>query len=184
MSLDKIFSKKLILRKIEEKDIELITKWSNSKESSGKYLSMEQYSPEDCLRKFENNYFWNDNSKTFIIELLGGESVGTVHYWTKPEKKKILNLCVKIASVDFRGKGYGYEAQKILIINLFTRKLCDLIEMYTDIDNIVEQRCLAKLGFEFIESLTYRDRDIDRLGVLYRLTVEKYNELINYRIPE
>ncbi|MCP3927028.1 MAG: GNAT family N-acetyltransferase [Desulfobacterales bacterium] len=182
--MKKIFSKKLILRMIEEKDLPLIVKWSNSKVATGEYLSMEQYSPDDCLKKFENNYFWNDNSKTFIIELLNGKPIGTIHYWAKPDKKKIVNICVKITSVGFRGKGYGYEAQKILILNLFTRMWCELIEMYTDIDNIIEQGCLAKLGFEFVESLTYRDRDVNRLGVLYRLTIEKFNELIIYRIPE
>jgi RimJ/RimL family protein N-acetyltransferase len=81
---------------------------------------------------------------------------------------------IKITTPEQRGKGYGTEAQKYLIINLLDRLRLDEVEMYTDINNKAQQRCLGKLGFELIESLVYDDHQVRRLGHRYRLPKQRY----------
>jgi RimJ/RimL family protein N-acetyltransferase len=48
------------------------------------------------------------------------------------------------------------------------------VEMYTDINNKAQQRCLQKLGFQLVQSLGYDDHQVHRLGHLYRLGNEQY----------
>ena len=94
---------------------------------------------------------------------------GTLHYWLRPEQKGCAVMALKIADPDLRNKGYGTEAQKNIIIYLFNRMKMHRVEMYTDIDNHSQQRCLNKLGFQLADSLEYDDHRIRRVGHLFRI---------------
>ena len=177
-----IFTPRLKLRRMTLKDIPLLARWSNSREAHGDYLSPEYMSEEACREKLESGQTWTPNSKCFLIEVKQEElSIGTIHYWLRPEKDECAVAKVRIAEAAERGKGYGTEAQKYLIINLFDRARVTAVEMYTDINNKAQQRCLHKLGFELIESLGYDDHQVHRLGHLFRLASEKYREYPVYQ---
>ena len=90
-------------------------------------------------------------------------------------------MAVKIADPVQRCKGYGTEAQKYVIIHLFAKEKVESIEMYTDINNRPQQRCLAKLGFSLIESLGYDDHQVQRVGHLFRLDAAAYAHHPLYR---
>ncbi|MEV6924310.1 GNAT family protein [Dactylosporangium sp. NPDC051485] len=49
---------------------------------------------------------------------------------------------------EFRGKGYGTQAQRLLVSYLFDTSPFERIEAYTDVENIAEQRALDKAGFK------------------------------------
>ncbi len=74
-----------------------------------------------------------------------------------------------------RNKGYGTEAQKYAIIQLFTRAKLQGVEMYTDIDNLSQQRCLNKLGFQLANSLNYDDHRVQRVGYLFRIDAATFS---------
>lgn len=179
--MDKIFAKRLFLRRMNEIDLDLFVSWSNSDIASGKFLSPEKYTKSVCQSKFENNYFWNDESKTYIIELKEEISIGVIHYWIKPEDDRVAMIALKIAYPEHRGKGYGTESQIILIKHLFDIKSFSLIEMLTDIDNIPEQRCLSILGFDHVKTQIYDDCYVERVGYVYQLNIDKYKSLPIYR---
>jgi RimJ/RimL family protein N-acetyltransferase len=48
---------------------------------------------------------------------------------------------------EFRGKGYGTAAQKLLADYLFATTTANRVEAETDAENIAEQRALQKAGF-------------------------------------
>jgi RimJ/RimL family protein N-acetyltransferase len=48
---------------------------------------------------------------------------------------------------EFHGRGYGTEAQRLLVRYLFAHTQVQRIEAATDVDNIAEQRALEKIGF-------------------------------------
>ncbi|MEU4725631.1 GNAT family protein [Nonomuraea dietziae] len=48
---------------------------------------------------------------------------------------------------EFRGKGYGTEAQRRLVRYLFEHTTANRIQASTEIENIAEQRALEKAGF-------------------------------------
>jgi len=137
---NRIFTKRLQLRKPEKEDIELLFTWSHSPEAYGKYLSPERLKLEHLQDQLASGALWNDREKLFLVELRDtGKPIGTTHYW------------------------------------LFSHKKIKNIEMYTDINNNGQQRCLRKLGFELAKSLTYEDQQVQRTGYLFRLTAERYN---------
>lgn len=175
--LENFFTKRLICRKIIISDIELITHWHGSQEAHGEYLTAEKCDYNDTLLKFNNNNFWNDKSKTFLIETKEkNEPIGTIRYWTQAEHSKTALIAVKIAVPHYRKQGYGTEVQKALIRELFKKYKFETVEMYTDVNNKPQQKCLEKLDFENIKTEDYTDAGTARQGYLYRLTKERYEK--------
>lgn len=174
---DKIFTPRLSLGKVEEKHLPFIVSWSSMESACGPYLTPENYSLEQIKRQVQSGVFWSDNEKLFFVETKENvQPIGTAHYWQPTRGGTTVNIALKVALPQERGKGYGTEIQKYLIIHIFDRHTqIKAIEMYTDINNAAQQRCLNKLGFELIESLLYDDQQAKRTGNLYRLTAEQYH---------
>lgn len=171
---DRIFTIRLQLRRIEAEDLPLLTEWSNDPAAYGDYLSPKRLSADQLKSRLLAGRWWTERNKTFLVELRQGIPIGTVHYWIRPEDPATAVIAVKIARPDERGKGYGTEVQKYLILYLFHRLDIKQVEMYTDVNNIAQQRCLQKLGFELTSALTYTDQQVQRLGYLYRLSRQQF----------
>jgi RimJ/RimL family protein N-acetyltransferase len=180
-SIDKLYTNRLLLRRICKSDLVLLVQWSRSKDSYGDYLSPEFFELHQLQQKLESGVFWNNDEKVFLIEKRDAIPLGTIHYWQPSGKTNTATISVKIAHSGERNKGYGTEAQKFLLIYLFEKVGVQRVEMYTDIDNFAQQRCLKKLGFHLVESLTYDDLHIKRIGNLYRLDISNYSEELIYR---
>jgi RimJ/RimL family protein N-acetyltransferase len=91
------------------------------------------------------------NHGTLMVEVLAErEPVGTVswravHYGPNPES---LAWNIGIALIpEARGRGFGTEAQGLLVEHLFATSLVNRIEAMTDAANAAEQRSLEKAGF-------------------------------------
>lgn len=174
---NRIFTKRMILRRIEKDDLQTISEWSCSQDAHGDYLTPENRSCLECTELWQNNSFWNERSKTLIMELKEpGQAIGTIRYWQKQNDHRTALVALKVAIPSFRGQGLGTEAQLGLINFLFKQAHCQSVEMFTDIDNVPEQRCLEKLGFSFVSVQSYEDHDLERQGRLYRLTSKEYDE--------
>ena len=172
---DKLFTRRLTLSKIEPNDIATIIAWSKSSEACGSYLTPENYNQEQMQKQLASGAYWNDDERMFLVTTKdNGKPIGTAHYWRPSKGKKSVTIALKVAVPEERGKGYGTEIQKFLIMYVFDRLSLEYIEMYTDINNIPQQRCLKKLGFDLSESLTYDDLKVKRTGHLYRLTDKQY----------
>jgi len=174
---DKLFTHRLVLSKIREDDLQTIVTWSRSEVACGLYLNPENYDIEQMRMQINSGVFWSELERMFLVSLKESElPIGTVHYWCHPAAgQNTITMALKVALPEERGKGYGTEIQKILIMHIFDRLLVEAIEMYTDIDNTSQQRCLQKLGFELIESLAYDDQQEKRTGHLFRLTSKQYH---------
>jgi len=172
---DQLFTPRLCLRRVQEGDLAQVVDWSHSIDAYGGYLSPENLQIEQVRRQLQACVFWNDQEKLFLIDLREeNKALGTIHYWQPAGREKIAAMALKIALPDERGKGYGTEAQKYLISYLFERAGKEQVEMHTDIDNTIQQRSLHKLGFELVDSLSYTDQQVQRIGHLYRLTKTGY----------
>lgn len=172
---NRIFTRRLQLRKIESEDLDLIVNWSTSLVAYGNCLTPENLELKQLAHQLTSGALWNSQEKLFLVAIRESDKpIGTAHYWQSPSKKETATISLKIALPDERNKGYGTELQKFLIMQLFNHKQFQNIEMYTDINNIAQQRCLEKLGFEQTISLAYEDRQVQRTGHLYRLTAEQF----------
>lgn len=166
---------RLRLRKVERGDLPLLVEWSNSKEAYGDFLTPECYELEKTAQDLKNGILWSEQNRLFIVDLKESEiPIGTIHYWIKSENKKLGVMAVKIALPAYRSSGFGTEAQKYLIKHLFERVRLTQVEMYTDVSNLSQQRCLIKLGFDLVESLQYEDAQVKRTGHLFKLSAERF----------
>ncbi len=178
---EKLFTNRLLLRRITREDLELLFSWSRSAEAYGSFLSPEQHDLEELLQRYNSGLFWNNNEKVYLIEDRKTEPLGTIHYWFPSDKMETAVIALKIAKPGERNKGYGTEAQKFLMIHLFDHIKVQQVEMYSDLDNFPQQRCLKKLGFSLIETLTYDDNGIRRTGNLYRINHLQYKKEAIFR---
>ena len=177
-----IYTCRLTMRRIEKDDLSLILAWSNSEKAFGPYLTPERHTPQRLNEQFTGGSLWRQNDKTFIIETREcATPLGTIHYWLRQTQPDTAMFSVKIAEPQQRGKGYGTEAQKFLIIHLFEQMGIRSVEMFTDINNAAQQRCLSKLGFTIIDSQTYDDRQVVRTGYLFQLNYQDYQQKAIYR---
>jgi RimJ/RimL family protein N-acetyltransferase len=179
--IEKLYTNRLLLRRIRTSDLSLLVQWSQTRDSCGDFLSPEFFELHQLQQRLDSGVFWNNEEKYFIIERRDTIPLGTIHYWQPSGKTDTVTMSVKIADAKERNKGYGTEAQKFVLIYLFDKVGVQRVEMYTDIDNIAQQRCLKKLGFRLVESLTYDDRQVKRTGNLYRLDASHYSEELIYR---
>lgn len=170
-----LYTSRLELRRVDRQDVSCLVNWSNSIKASGDYLTPERYDPRQLEEKIASGVLWSKDERMFLAHVKeSGNPIGTVHYWQPSGKKDTVTMAVKVAVPEERGKGYGTEIQKFVIMHIFTLKPTHCVEMYTDINNTPQQRCLKKLGFELVESLTYEDQQQMRTGNLYRLSRDQY----------
>lgn len=168
---DRLYTPRLHLRRIEVGDLPLICRWSRDEEACGGYLTPEQFCITQLTEQVQNGALWREQERIFFIETRdGGQPLGTVHYWMRQDRGDIAVMAVKIAVTGQRNCGYGTEAQKYLIIHLFKQLGVRSVEMYTDVDNHPQQKCLQKLGFQMERSLSYTDLNVERTGLLFQLT--------------
>ena len=180
---DKILTPRLKLRRLVASDLPQFVAWSNSEIAHGKYLTPDCIDERKGMESIATGAYWNDENRVFVIELKNAQSrsIGTLHYWLRSEQKSCAVMALKISEPAMRNKGYGTEAQKYAIIQLFTRMKMQRVEMYTDIDNYPQQRCLNKLGFQLADSLHYDDHRIQRVGHLFRLDAATFSRTSIYQ---
>jgi len=178
---DQILTPRLKLRRLVESDLPLFVAWSHSELAHGKYLTPDCIEAQRGLESIASGAFWNNENRVFLIELQEGQPIGTLHYWLRTEHRGCAVMALKISEPAMRNKGYGTEAQKYAIIQLFTRMKLQCVEMYTDIDNCPQQRCLRKLGFQLTDSLHYDDHRIRRVGHLFRIDASTFSKTPIYQ---
>jgi RimJ/RimL family protein N-acetyltransferase len=165
----------LHLRRIQEADLPLICHWSHDAAACGGYLTPEQYTLAQLQGQLQSGALWRDRERLLFVEKrTDGQPLGTLHYWMRRDRRDIAVMAVKIADPAQRRQGYGTEAQKYLIIHLFKQVGIRLVEMYTDVDNLPQQRCLGKLGFSMECSLNYADRSVERTGHRFQLSADAF----------
>ena len=88
-----------------------------------------------------------DNGGTLVV-VHGTDQVGTVSWRRVQTGPTASNWALGIGlAPEFRGRGYGSEAQRLLVRYLFAHTQVNRIEATTEITNAAEQRALEKAGF-------------------------------------
>lgn len=76
--------------------------------------------------------------------------MGRVDYFKKYWGRKSTSVCWEIAIgifKEYRNRGIGYQAQKMLGDYIFTHYPVHRIQVTTDSLNVAEQKCVEKIGF-------------------------------------
>ena len=83
-----------------------------------------------------------------LVVVHGTDRVGIVSWRRVQTGPTATNWALGIGlAPEFRGLGYGSEAQRLLVRYLFAHTQVNRIEATTEITNVAEQRALEKAGF-------------------------------------
>lgn len=83
-----------------------------------------------------------------LIVMCGTDRVGSVSWRRVQTGPTASNWAIGIGMASqFRGRGYGTAAQRLLVRYLFAHTQVNRVEATTEITNLAEQRALEKAGF-------------------------------------
>jgi RimJ/RimL family protein N-acetyltransferase len=146
------------LRPIVEADWEPLARFSLEPEALGEYEWTGFTHPQARHHEWEDNGLLGEDSSTLAVITTDGNFIGFV-VWRKitivrtrgaPRRSSGV-FCYEIGIAllpEHRGQGYGTAAQKLLVDYLFQTTVVHRIQATTEADNITEQCCLEKVGFQ------------------------------------
>ena len=146
-----IRGEKIYLRIVTEADLALLNAWSNDIDFNSEYNSF-GLQPADAIEKrfAENGLISPQQGRLLIVTSSNDEVIGFVSYqqarYGPNEGSIAFNIGISITS-EHRGKGYGVEAQRLLVSYLFSTYPVMRIGASTDKENVAEQKALEKAGF-------------------------------------
>jgi RimJ/RimL family protein N-acetyltransferase len=135
------------LRAVDEADLPFLHHLSGDPDRCGEFQWYGWHNPHRLRRRWEEDGMLGDEGGNLLI-VDEQDLVGFVAW-----RKNIANLASYywemglIVAPEFRGKGYGTQAQKLLVRYLFDHTTVNRIQASTEIDNVAEQRALEKAGF-------------------------------------
>lgn len=138
----------LHLRPARAEDFWLLERQAVDPEAGGEFNWSGYRDVQSLRRRFDENGLIGPDGG-YLVVVADDAAVGTV-VWTKVTHGIAAWWCWTIGislSPEHRGRGFGTAAQKLLVSYLFETGPVERIQAFTDIDNLVQQRILEKLGF-------------------------------------
>ncbi|GAB3466149.1 GNAT family N-acetyltransferase [Actinophytocola sediminis] len=161
----------LRLRPVTEQDLDPLDGMFADPDAIGEYNWTGFSDPTKWRRKWQENGLVADEHTVLMIDL-GGERLGFVS-WTQQSpspRAYVIEFGISLWP-QWRGRGHGTAAQRLLARYLFAHSPVNRIQAWTDTDNVAEQRALERAGFVregVLAEFSFRDgRWCDQ--VLYRM---------------
>ena len=152
------------LRPVEESDLALLERIDKEPALSEPFEWTGFRSPGQRRRRWEQDRYLGEDDALLVVSLPDGTFVGIV-VWKRTGGTASLGGCFEIGILllpDYRGRGLGSAAQTLLADHLFSTTLANRLEALTEVDNVAEQRALARAGF--VQEGTMRGRAFVRGG--------------------
>ncbi len=138
------------LRVVTAADLALLTTWMNDLDFNSKYNTFGLRRADFIEKRFAENGLLSVQSGELLVVIPTDTVIGNVSYhqtrYGPNEGSAAYNIGISITP-EYRGKGYGVEAQKLLASYLFSTYPIMRVEATTDKENIAEQKALEKAGF-------------------------------------
>ncbi|WP_433209518.1 GNAT family N-acetyltransferase [Dactylosporangium sp. CS-047395] len=139
----------VVLRPATAADLWLFERQADESEAAGPFNWSGYRDIAGTRRRFEENRLIGPENGCLLVvqddQIVGSVVWGKVTYgmpnWC------CWNIGISLLP-EFRGKGFGTQAQRLLVSYLFETSHFDRIEAYTDVENVAEQRALDKVGFK------------------------------------
>ena len=145
-----IQGERIHLRVVTAADLALLTSWTNDLAFNSDYNTFGLRRANSVEEGFAENGLMSSQHGELLIAIENDTVVGNISYhqtrYGPNEGSIAYNIGLSIAP-EYRGKGYGTEAQKLLAKYLFSTYPIMRVEATTDVENIAEQKSLEKAGF-------------------------------------
>lgn len=142
--------KNIILRTIRKEDLNVMFDLMNDATEKGDFWNLRLWSMPDLEKKFNDNYFWNDdNGWMLIVDRADGRTLGTIGFFKESTYVQGYEIGYQLYKRADRGKGIMPEALKLMVSYLFQVKPTPRLQIKTDAGNIPSQRVAEKCGFKY-----------------------------------
>ncbi|WP_157251815.1 GNAT family N-acetyltransferase [Nonomuraea typhae] len=135
------------LRPVREDDLPFLNHLTNDEKGTGAHQWYGWHNPHRHRKRWEENGYISDDGGYLIIAR-GDDRIGFMS-WTKQMTSRV-SYCFEmglIVAPEFRGQGYGTQAQQLLARYLFDHSTVNRVQASTEVTNVAEQRALEKAGF-------------------------------------
>jgi RimJ/RimL family protein N-acetyltransferase len=137
----------VILRPVSEGDLSWLASLRDGPAAAGPHEWHGWSDPQWERRQWAESGLLGEDGGTLIV-LHGTDLVGTVSWRKVQTGPTAFNWAIGIGlAPEFRGRGYGSAAQRLVVGYLFAHTQVNRIEATTEITNAAEQRALEKAGF-------------------------------------
>jgi RimJ/RimL family protein N-acetyltransferase len=137
----------LALRPIREDELAYFDRWSGPDSDPFNFFGFK--TGRRLRAEFhENGLITPQSGPLFVV--LDDRVIGDVGWreqaYGPPGACHAYNIGIRIVE-EYRGKGHGTQAQRMLADYLFATYPINRVDAATDVDNVAEQRALVKAGF-------------------------------------
>ena len=136
------------LRPVVESDLRVFEEDLATETGSGEHQWF-GFTPVQTMRRqfVESGLLAKESGMLTVV--VDGEVAGRVA-WLPASWGRETSLCWTIAAglrPHLRGRGYGTQAQRLLVDYLFRHTRAERIQAFTDVANVAEQKALERAGF-------------------------------------
>lgn len=145
-----LYGERVDVRPIAESDLAQLEAWEADPNYHGEYNSFGLQPAGSLRRAFAQHAFLNDDHGQLLILNKTDEAVGDIGYRLVRHGSGFANRVYEIGltiAPEHRRRGYGAEAQCLLVAYLFATYPIARVQATTDVTNIPEQRALERAGF-------------------------------------
>lgn len=145
----------VVLRPVRHADLDTLALWRSDPWFFGEFEDFGFRSPVRLANKWQKDGLLGDGEGLLLVTLDdgtpedGGTPIGEVQWraldWGPPPASRSAGIRIALLP-EYRGMGYGTEAQRVLVDYLFAASPVNRVEATTDVGNLAEQRCLEKIG--------------------------------------
>ena len=161
----------LRLRPATEDELPILQRLTRDPEAGGQFSWYGWFDMSRWQRRWDDDELIGDDLGVLMVAR-GREALGFVQWRRKRATPASWYLEMGIALLpEFRGKGHGTRAQRLLADYLFAHTTVHRIEAATELGNLAEQKALEKAGFTregVLRQIGWRD-GAWRDGVVYSL---------------
>jgi RimJ/RimL family protein N-acetyltransferase len=135
------------LRPVLEDDLPWLARLRDGPTATGPHEWHGWTDPRSEYRHWAESGLLGDHGGTLVV-MHGSDRVGSVSWRRVQTGPTAFNWAIGIGlAPEFRGRGYGSKAQRMLAAYLFAHTQVNRVEATTEITNLAEQRALERAGF-------------------------------------
>jgi RimJ/RimL family protein N-acetyltransferase len=162
------------LRAFREEDLGFLDRLDTDPAALGSFEWFGFRDARSRRRRWEKDGFVGPDSTALAVVAADGTLIG-IASWKAVQRGGSPGVCLEIGLAllpEYRGKGLGTAAQRLLVDYLFRFTTAHRLEAGTDADNVAEQKALERIGFVregVLREVAYRDgawRDAVIYGLL------------------
>jgi len=135
------------LRPVTEDDLSWLAGLTDGRAATGLHEWHGWSDPHRVRRQWADSGLLGDSGGMLIVQH-GTDRVGNISWRRVQTGPTAFSWAIGIGvAQEFRGRGFGSEAHRLLARYLFAHTQVNRIEATTEITNVAEQRALEKAGF-------------------------------------